>query len=176
MRLKRNADSFVQDFPYLQYRGRAPGLNTAALPPHEGQALQGVFLGLQKQFPPASFREQEDRCRKGSQVDRDVQRQKDPEERGGHVFDKHPHRIAVSMINGEVAPLASRRRSARVMNDRFRNIDGSVPGQTKPESEIDVLQITEEISSNPPPLSKPAVDIKPPPQGEIFPARRDPLC
>ena len=75
-------------------------------------------------------------------VERDVLRQIQPQQRSRHILEKRPHDVSLSVIDGEVTAVPRQAR-AHVANNRGVHVEAPVAAQPKAKAEIDVLEIAE---------------------------------
>ena len=143
-RPRRIAPHVRSHHPARQRASQRPGIDTSrplddpSLIEDGTQATQRVDLGFDHDFalpPPRVIQERGD-------VQRDVLRQIEPEQRTGHILDERPDRVALAVIDGKIAAVPARGRG-EMMDHRL--VDVQTPVALEPESkpEIDIFEVAE---------------------------------
>ena len=123
----------------LASRGDASALNRAAVPEDRGEAAHRVDFRSQRN-PEAAPEGERDHSQ---QIDEDVLWEIKPDKRRGHVLGVRPYKVAMGVVEHEVA-LAEGCRGANVLYNRARHIPATVPRQAQAEPEVSVLVVAEE--------------------------------
>src|SRR5215470_11606795 len=87
---------------------------------------------------------QGERTQPEDQAHQRMPRQEQPELRRRDILHEQPEPVAYAMVDGKIAP-ASPAGTAYVPDDGVGQLNGTIAGKAKPNSEIHVLAIAEEI-------------------------------